>query len=585
MTTLLDHNGQPIDMSQVRRALAEQSAEPQTANVAQIWREFEAHPGRGLTPAKLRQYLFAGEKGDLAVQCDLADDMEEGDGHLFAELDKRRMAVGLLDWSVEPPKNATPAEEALAAEVQEWMEMLNVDELLATAADALLKGYSAHELVWSLQEGVLLPQVTHRPGRWFTVDGTRTRLLLRNPAADSQAANAGHFVAPHLLPTPTVAGEPLRPLAWWVHRHRAKSGYISRGALARVLSWPYLYKAYAQRDFAEFLEIYGLPLRIGKYPTGATNEEKNALLRAVTSLGHNAAGIIPMGMALEFQNAAQGQRDPFLAMLNYCDAAESKVLLGQTLSASEGQHGTQALGNVHEGVREDIRDADVKQICASITNGLIKPMVLLNKPNVDPRRLPRFVLDTGDAEDLAKFAEHLPKLAKAGARIGVSWTHEKLRIPQAEPGEEVLSGGEPAPVPGAPGAPGAPPAAPVPPGGKPAAPVPAPAPTTARAQANAALAALATLANQAAKPDLVEQAALDAAQDWEPLLAPLVAPLLAELDAAVSQGESLADFRTRFDALVARMDAAPAGNALALRAFAARLGGEADLDLFSAEEE
>ena len=76
MTTLLDHNGNPIDMAAVRSELAAQAAEPQTSRVANIWREFDAHPSRGLTPAKLRALLVNGERGDLSIQCDLADDME-----------------------------------------------------------------------------------------------------------------------------------------------------------------------------------------------------------------------------------------------------------------------------------------------------------------------------------------------------------------------------------------------------------------------------------------------------------------------------------------------------------------------------
>jgi phage gp29-like protein len=61
-----------------------------------------------------------------------------------------------------------------------------------------------------------------------------------------------------------------------------------------------------ERDLAEFLEIYGLPVRLGKYPEGATEKEKSTLLQAVLSIGHNAGGIIPRGMEIEFQNAASG---------------------------------------------------------------------------------------------------------------------------------------------------------------------------------------------------------------------------------------------------------------------------------------
>ncbi|WP_308197178.1 phage portal protein family protein, partial [Achromobacter xylosoxidans] len=40
-----------------------------------------------------------------------------------------------------------------------------------------------------------------------------------------------------------------------------RSGYIARTGLFRVLAWPWLFKNFAVRDLAEFLEIYGLPLR------------------------------------------------------------------------------------------------------------------------------------------------------------------------------------------------------------------------------------------------------------------------------------------------------------------------------------
>lgn len=38
--------------------------------------------------------------------------------------------------------------------------------------------------------------------------------------------------------------------------------------------WTYLFKNIAARDLAEFLEIYGLPTRVGTYSDGASEEEK-----------------------------------------------------------------------------------------------------------------------------------------------------------------------------------------------------------------------------------------------------------------------------------------------------------------------
>jgi phage gp29-like protein len=53
-----------------------------------------------------------------------------------------------------------------------------------------------------------------------------------------------------------------------------QSQVISLAGLHRVLSWSFLFKNYGIRDVMEFLETYGLPSKIGKYPSGATEKEK-----------------------------------------------------------------------------------------------------------------------------------------------------------------------------------------------------------------------------------------------------------------------------------------------------------------------
>lgn len=579
MSTILGADGKPLSLSETLAAIRE----PQTARVGHLQREFETHPARGLTPARLASIMVRAEQGDLPPQIDLADDMEERDTHLYAELGKRRGAISSLEWSIEPPEGASAAEESLADQVRDWLDMLRVTAsegvggmavLLRTMTDAILKGYSAQEMVWDYEPDgsgrkVFVPRLTWQPQRWFTLSADRRRFLLR-----SQAMTEG---TPDL---PAVMGEELQPLAWLMHVHPARNGYLARMSLARVLFWPYLFKNYAVRDLAEFLEIYGLPLRLGKYPVGASDEEKRRLLQAVTQIGHNAAGIIPQSMALEFEAAAAGTEVPFAAMWDRMDAAESKAILGQTLTASEGQHGTQALGQVHNEVRLEIREDDARCIAESFTRQVIQPMVALNVAGFDPRRLPRLVFDTGEPEDLELYASALPKLATAGLKIPVKWTQQKLRIPEPDEGEEVLKGEAPPPAATPPGAPGTQPGAP---------------PPTKKAAAEAQLTAVrALLAGVAAaaggqadagpQPDLIDALVAEQAAQWQPLLGPLIEPLLAELDKGIAAGETLDAFAARLPGIVTRLDAQPLHRSLARSAFSARLAGEADLDLDPPQE-
>ncbi|WP_175892413.1 DUF935 domain-containing protein [Burkholderia cepacia] len=413
MAQIVDMYGQPIQ----REVLSE----PQTSKLGWITRDFAQHPSRGLTPKKLHSILEAAEYGDLMAQSDLFVDMEEKDAHLFAEMSKRKRALLTIDWRIVEPTNASAAEKNLTAQLKEWFTDLPAfDDVLFDMMDAVGHGFSGQEIEWHQVEKVWLPKtLTHRPQRWFRTplyDGNDLRL--RDNSSD---------------------GQPLWPFGWLIHKHRAKSGYLTRAGLHRVLAWPYLFKTYAVSDLAEFLEIYGLPLRIGKYPPGSTKEEKATLLRAVAEVGHNAAGIIPEGMLIEFQEAADGTKDPFEAMINWCEKSTSKAILGGTLtSQADGKTSTNALGKTHNEVRRDLLTSDARQAQRTMTN-LCYMLAALNAGASDPRRCPRFEFDTREAEDLALYADSIPKLVGAGMKIGRRWAQEKLMIPEPAEGEDVLT--------------------------------------------------------------------------------------------------------------------------------------------------
>lgn len=208
----------------------------------------------------------------------------------------------------------------------------------------------------------------------------------------------------------------------------------------RTLVWPYLFKNYSVRDLAEFLEIYGLPTRIGKYASGADDKDKRTLLNAVREIGHNAAGIIPETMQIELLNAANGSADPFQAMIDWADKTSSKAILGGTLtSQADGKTATNALGQIHNEVRHDLLVSDAKQLAGTLTRQLILPLLQLNKGNVDISRMPRFVFDTQLPEDLTVYSDSLPKLVGIGMKIPLSWAQEKLAIPLASEDEPVLA--------------------------------------------------------------------------------------------------------------------------------------------------
>jgi len=566
---IVDQYGRALDRSALR--------ETQTAALVALHREFASHPARGLTPARLARILSMAEIGSLFDQFDLYEDMEERDAHIYAEMAKRRLALQSIEWEIAEPPSATAAEKSATALLREMYAGLpDMADLLFDMSDAIGKGFACLEITWALQGRYWLPEsIEHRPQRWFrTPTGNRNELRLRDNSAD---------------------GAPLWPFGWVQHVHRAKSGYLARAGLFRVLAWPYLFKTYAVRDLAEFLEIYGLPMRLGKYPAGASESEKADLLSAVVNLGHNAGGIMPAGMQLEFAEAAKGTHDPFVAMMTWAEASQSKAILGQTLTAQASNTGTQALGKIHNEVRMDIRNSDIRQIAATLTRDISYPLLALNYGPMDLRRVPRIVFDTGESEDLTAFADALPKLAGAGLRIPVSYVQRKLKIPEPLEGEETL----PVAAVRAPGASAA--AAPGAAVGGGKADDDAeleddtePADTERADEDVAARAADTRRTRRAARPsaplkasapaaprDAIDVLADAASGQWEPAMLQVIAPIERELQAIAARGGTLADAKAALVAVLPGMPVDALAETLARAAFFARLAGEADLDLES----
>lgn len=526
MAQIVDQWGKPIDRIVLN--------EPQTARVTSLQNEYLTSSLDGLTPARLAATLRAADNGDLTAQHRLFSDMEERDAHLAAEIGKRKLALLGLDWTIQPPRNATGAEKAHA----EWLtEVLTdavdpVEDLILALMDGVGHGFAPVELEWRDEGGERLPSFLPRPQEWFQLDQLRREIRLRDMSPD---------------------GAVLKPFGWVFHTHgKAKTGYIGRLGLHRVLSWPFLYKAYAIGDFAEFLETFGLPIIVGKYFTGATAEEKASLMRAVTALGHDARAIMPADMDLEIQKIVGGEKSPHLAMVDWADRAQSKAILGQTMSA-EARGGGLGSGNadLHREVRHDILEADAREIAGTITRDLLYPLIALNRGGIDGlRRCPRLVFDTSEPEDIKAFADALPKLVGVGLRVKTEWVHEKLGIPLGGPKDAVLAVAAPANVLG---------------------------PELRPEAGNKTPVEKAALAALAAETDVVipDQAAIDAAVNALPpetlqaQMEQMIGSLMAELEAAGNYEAALAVLSGKYPGL----DAAKLESLLARALFVSELWG------------
>ena len=313
--------------------------------------------GAALTPARLRAILREADAGRNRDYLTLAEELEERDAHYAAVLGVRKRAVSALEPLVEPASSDARGAEAAAA-VREIVAGHQFPALVEDCLDALGKGFAAVEITWRRGARWLPERCEWRDPRWFAWDlhdGRTLRLL------DDQGA----------------AGRPLAADKWIVHAPRLRSGLPVRAGLARTVAAACLIKSYALTDWTAFAEVYGMPLRLGRYGPDAAESDIETLIGAVANLGSDAAAVMPDSMRVEFhQPSSRAGADVFRDLACYMDSQISKAVLGQTMTTDDGSSRAQA--EVHNAVRGDILASDARQLAATLQRDLIAPFARLN---------------------------------------------------------------------------------------------------------------------------------------------------------------------------------------------------------------
>lgn len=409
MAGLLGPDGKPWKKAQ----LSDEVAVPTISGVRSVWTDTQAS---GLTPVKLAGMLKNASDGDPRDYLILAEEMEERDAHYASVLGTRKRALS----GIEPVVHAASddkQDQMIAEAVRELVAEPEFADLVDDLLDGLGKGYSVVEIIW--KHGALFKPVgyVHRPPQWFTFDrlsGQEIRLI-----------NGSH-----------IEGEPLAPFKFIAHRPKLKTGLSMRGGLARLVAWAFLFKSYSLKDWMAFLEVFGMPLRIGTYGSNASADDIRTLVRAVTNLGSDAGAVIPESMRIELKEAAgsKGGAEGFLAICKYLDEQVSKAVLGQTMTADSGS--SQAQAKVHNEVRHDILRADARQLGSTINRDLVAPFVALNYGrDIIP---PRVVWPVLEPEDVGKLVDNVVKLVPFGLKVEASVLRDKLNLPDPPKGAEVL---------------------------------------------------------------------------------------------------------------------------------------------------
>jgi phage gp29-like protein len=370
----------------------------QRAYVSSLQDRYSSYPAARLTPGRLSAIFQAADLGEIREQIELYEEMEERDAHLASILQTRKVAVQGMRYRIVPYTNNTQ-DLKIADFVRTVLASLNFDQIILNILDALGKGYSVNEILWGVNDG----QVVVDSIDWI------------NPKRISFAQGE----EPRLIEEQGLAITELQPWKVIFHRCMLRSGSVVRAGLLRSVAWVYLFKNYALKDWNIFNEVFGMPLRLGKFDPTASPEDRESLFRAITSLGSDAAAIISKNTEIEFvetHGRGGSQENPFGAMAEFCNREMSKAILGQTLTTDVSQAtGTYGAARVHHQVRRDIIQSDADSLSSTLRGQLMKPLVGFNFGW--DRNLPNLQFYFEEDVDLKALSETYKNLNEMGVSI------------------------------------------------------------------------------------------------------------------------------------------------------------------------
>ncbi|MBI1262963.1 MAG: DUF935 family protein [Rhizobiales bacterium] len=526
MPPLVDQYGRPIDFEKLRE---EQAA----AHLMGVRTPYGDHPSNGLTPQRLAAILRESESSDPMRYLELAEDMEEKDLHYLSVLGTRKRAVAQLEITVEAASDDKVDVEN-ADFVREWLKRDELEDDLFDIMDAVGKGFSHTEIIWDFSAKQWWPtRLEWRDPRFFDFAQTDRRTpLLR-----------------------TEAGlEPLSPFKYISHFHKAKSGLPIRGGLARCAAWSWMFKNYAVKDWVIFAEVYGMPLRLGRYQAGASEADIRTLRRAVASLSSDAAAVIPKSMDIDFIDGKRGGGvgggggEVYETLAAYLDQQVSKGVLGQT-ATTDAIAGGHAVGKEHDLVRGDIKRADAKLLAGTLNRGLVRPMIDLNKGA--QKLYPRICIGQREQVDITVMSNALEKLVPLGLRVQMSEVRDKIGFSDPDDDAEIL----------------APPTSPA-----------AQVPSSAQQHQTGIcpVHGIAHAASQTAtQDDIIDHLVTEVMNDWQPL----VAGSADGIEQLLNGAQTIEEARDRLAAALENMDVGKLTETLARAGFSASVAGQLGLKL------
>lgn len=313
------------------------------------------------------------------------------DSHVWSCIQSRKSGTLNLDNFIDQNGSDNKIHEFVGKFISE----LDMCKFISEILDAVLFGFQVHEIIWKFEQadsGRIIPSnLLAKPLEIFAFDLSGNLVLQPNAGMETRKLPDYKF----LLST-----------------YEANSQNPYGNGLLSKCYWNVTFKNSAVRFWVNYMEKYGMPLLIGQYTRGSTQQESEKLAEVLAEMTDDTVIVTPMDINIDIKEAAKNSSvELYRELINHCNSEISKTILSETLT-TELQSGSFAAAQTHFRVRREVISSDTKIVEETI-NRLINYAVELN---FGIARAPKFKFVINDSDNPNKIDRDL-KLTSAGIRF------------------------------------------------------------------------------------------------------------------------------------------------------------------------
>ena len=202
-------------------------------------------------------------------------------------------------------------------------------------------------------------------------------------------------------------------------------GFLFRAAVYVI------YKRGGFGDWAQFVEIFGMPFLIGKY-NGFDTNARDRLFEALQTIGSNTKAAIPAEADIEVrENKSNGSAELYREFRGACNEEILIAVLGNTMTTVDGA--SRAQGEVHKQTEENVHQSD-RRFVQRILNRRLLPMLIEKGLDVAGGY---FVFpDAGENLTVRERIDLALTIRREGIPVSNDYIYEVSGIPKPEEKEE-----------------------------------------------------------------------------------------------------------------------------------------------------